>query len=334
MTKEKLERYVSSWSWRNENTSVCGKDLLLKIHQKSDELLKLSEDEEGLFQGNVGFALIYFILSKELDDQQIHSKAVALLKNVVENSFTLRGDLQKGTGAVAWVTALINEHQLLTDFLPILKYTDSTLQSNISNGKAADISLNNGSIARAWYLVCRVESYCNSYCSFDKVFYEEALTQVLDDLGEQLPIERNISDIARVYVLFYYLSNFSLNQMMLKDRLYWLSSFTENYFGEEREKINEDEFRLIYAYSYVAFKTENIEMKMFAEKCFQFYDDKIILSELSCSAVRLHRQWHCLLGKSRVNLLSLKFETPFDVMSELLDVLHLPLGKYGWLLIG
>jgi len=156
-----------------------------------------ASDNLGLYHGETGHAILYYLLAKYTGNTVFSKKAALRLDRIVEN-ITLIDNLgfQNGLSGVGWaIEWLVQNSFLETNTDEVLEELDNELYRSVLYAPKESLSLATGTLGYLVYFAARYQSRNPGTHRYKNIAHEECLVILTDELEEKVSeIKNGMSD--------------------------------------------------------------------------------------------------------------------------------------------
>jgi len=240
---------------------------------ESNGLLKKIEDFEannmtgyGLYEGNTGLSIAYFILSKLSGKEVFSIKGQSLIDEMGDNIGNVKSlDFGNGLGGIGWGVEWIVQNNFITaNTNEILEEIDDAMYKSVIFNNSIDLSISTGILGAIIYFYRRMTSKNPNASRYRALCNQECLFLLTDILCTQLSARMKHTKISgdEFSLELIKLLNETLNVLVMlaplnlittfgKEFICTISSFFEHYFSSNafsRKDRIEQNLRLVYTY--------------------------------------------------------------------------------------
>lgn len=142
----------------------------------------------GLYNGNTGIAIVYYLLARELGDKLLGEKGMHLLEWVSENGVSGENiGFADGLAGIGWAIEWLAQNEFIEDINTdeILASVDTVLYKAVSYDKDDNLTLANGTLGKIAFFAKRAVKHNACANRLKTVGHLECLVLLLDDLAEK-----------------------------------------------------------------------------------------------------------------------------------------------------
>ncbi len=222
-----------------------------------------NEMDNSLWYGKSGYAILNYLLYKHTREVRFSEQAISLLNNVSDNIASVKEmGFERGLTGIGWTIEWAAQNNFLdvnTD--EILEDIDSVIYKSIMFSPDENFFMSNGTLSKLAYFTKRYQSANIESHRFKRIYQQECLVILTDELydnliGESnnLKIELATADnntLINIGHLLTFLSKFSqmkINEPTVEKTLYGLINDVDNFLKSECYKFTSRNIQVNYEY--------------------------------------------------------------------------------------